>query len=142
MGGLPLINFLIPPVHLTDKKMERLTKKQKQAVTLLSKGLQTHAIADKLEVSRQTLWAWKKKQVFQKELLQLRQSQLEHVGLSLLSMGAEAVQTLRRCMKSGDASIALRAAKTVLDQLDKIAEAQQQLETIHQNMLDQNEGTN
>jgi hypothetical protein len=100
-------------------KPNRLTAKQKQAAALLANGKRSGEVAQQLNVSRSTLWAWQKKPAFQalynRELVDL----VEAIGDEVRCSQLEAMRLLRETMQDTNADLRWRieSAKLILSQL-------------------------
>ena len=90
---------------------------QMRAIHLLAAGERVTAIAEKLNVSRCQIWAWRQKPEFCVALDGEVQKFSEHSRLELQSLASKSVDALRDCLQSKNESVKLRAASAVLDRL-------------------------
>lgn len=101
--------------------MSHLTKAQEQAVLLVHSGLEINEIAKKLDVTRQTLWNWRKLPDFKERISELFMESVDARDVALFAMQSKALETLESCLSSENESVALRAAKIVMEHGEKIS---------------------
>lgn len=100
-----------------DEK-EKLTPVQMQAVGLLAFGESITSVAEKLNVSRQTVSTWLNKDTSFHEALWFRQSELWNSELRRVrAMTSKALDVLFEALESDDYKIRLAAAKTLVSTL-------------------------
>lgn len=100
-----------------DEK-EKLTPIQTQAVNLLAFGESITSVADKLNVSRQTVSGWLNKDAHFHEALWSKQYELWNGELRRVrAMTSKALDVLFEALESDDYKIRLTAAKTLISAL-------------------------
>lgn len=99
---------------------EGLTPQQEQAASLLASGIAIQDVADQLDIHRSTLWHWRQRETFQAHLNTLRKEANQDALGRLLSLQADAFETVIRLMENGNDATALKAARYVLERAGKI----------------------
>jgi hypothetical protein len=98
---------------------EKLSRKMEQAIAALLSKPTLQTAAQEVGISATTLWRWLQIQTFK---TRYRAARLEVVDAAIREVqgaATEAVETLKRNMKCGEALIEVRAAVAVLDQAIK-----------------------
>jgi len=99
---------------------EGLTPQQEQAASLLASGMAIQDVADQLDIHRSTLWHWRQRETFQAHLNTLRKEANQDALGKLLSLQADAFETVTRLMQNGSDATALKAARYVLERASGI----------------------
>lgn len=99
---------------------EGLTPQQEQAASLLTSGMAIQDVADHLDIHRSTLWHWRQRETFQAYLNTLRREAAQDALGRLISLQADALDTMVRIMENGNDATALKAARYVLEQASEI----------------------
>jgi len=94
-----------------------LTPQQEKAAALLASGQGIQAVADELGIDPATLLRWRKLPTFQAYSNKLVLELKDRIRAEQLSMGDEAIDTVRRIMTGENAGAALRAAQFVIAQI-------------------------
>ena len=106
---------------MTDEKQItiRLDDKQERALELMLDGLKDSEITQQLEVSRQTLYRWRKYDGQFMEALEERRSMLrEQAQDGLLELTEAALEAVRSALTEGDTKTRLQAAKMVFGMMN------------------------
>jgi DNA-binding CsgD family transcriptional regulator len=109
--------------HNTEREVplpEGLTPQQEQAASLLASGMAIQDVADRLDIHRSTLWHWRQRETFQAHLNTLRREAAQDALGRLISLQADALDTVTRIMENGDDTTALKAARYVLEQASEV----------------------
>ena len=96
-----------------------LTAIQEQCAMLLAAGERVSEVADKLQVSRSTIYQWNDSVTFQCFTNQLRDEVQRHTNQTLFSLAGEALSAIRQALKSGSESIRLKSAIWLLERIGK-----------------------
>lgn len=115
-GATTRHNILAATQYLADKarQKKRLSERQRNAVTLLLRGMSDQVVAAEIGVDRGTIFRWRHLPGFQRELNRQRQSLWEASAGEIQSMVGPALTILRRQLESDDPGTALRAAGVLL----------------------------
>jgi hypothetical protein len=103
---------------------EKLTFKQQRAIEALLTTCNITLAAQKVNVSRETLYRWMKNDAFYFTLQESTQLALEGLNRSLIDLGAKALFALSETLESATSSpaIKVKAAEIVLDRLLQLYE--------------------
>lgn len=96
-----------------------LTSQQEQCASLLAAGERVSVVAEKVNVSRTTIYQWHDLLTFQCFLNQLRDEVKKHMNQSLLSLTGEAISVLRQSLASENEGKRLKSAMWLLDKMSK-----------------------
>lgn len=96
-----------------------LTPQQEQCASLLAAGERVSVVAEKMNVSRTTIYQWHDLLTFQCFLNQLRDEVKKHMNQSLLSLAGEAIAALRQSLASENEGLRLKSAIWLLERLSK-----------------------
>jgi len=99
---------------------EGLTPQQEQAASLLASGMAIQDVANHLDIHRSTLWHWRQRETFQAYLNTLRTEAAQGALGRLISLQADALDTVTRIMENGNDATALKAARYVLEQASEV----------------------
>ena len=99
---------------------EGLTPQQERAASLLASGMAIQDVADQPDVHRSTLWHWRQRETFQAYLNALRKEAAQDALGRLISLQADALDTVTRIMKNGNDATVLKAARYALEQASGI----------------------
>lgn len=96
-----------------------LTPQQEQCASLLAAGEKVSVVAERVNVSRTTIYQWSDLLTFQCFLNQLRDEVKKHMNQSLLSLTGEAISVLRQSLASESEGTRLKSAMWLLDKMSK-----------------------
>jgi len=99
---------------------EGLTPQQEHAASLLTSGMAIQDVANHLDIHRSTLWHWRQRETFQAYLNTLRTEAAQGALGRLISLQADALDTVTRIMENGNDATALKAARYVLEQASEV----------------------
>ncbi len=98
------------------KDSSQISIKQERSILLLIAGLSLDAVAKKLKINPVTLWRWQQQDGYTARYRHLRRVRVEHSIASLQSLTSDAVECLRRNLKSGNYPSEVRSALGILNQ--------------------------
>lgn len=101
---------------------EKQSRTEDRAILALLAEPTLERAAKKCGIGATTLWRWLQEPEFQRQYREARRTVFEGTLLRLQSIAGEAVETLRRNLKSKNPSVEVRAALGILDQAVKAAE--------------------
>lgn len=97
-----------------------IDKKKEKALEFILQGWKETDIAEKLGVSRMTLYRWRKYDEYFIEALDERRSMMiEQATNGILELTGKAIEAIRRALTEGDLKTQLQAAKLVLQMAEK-----------------------
>ncbi len=114
-----------------------LSTKQARAIAALLSERTHAAAAESAGISERTLYSWLADATFQQHYQQARREAVLHATAQVQALCGDAIDTLQRLLMSSSPSVALGAAKTVLDlsvkaiELDDLAQRIERLEQAH-----------
>jgi hypothetical protein len=88
-----------------------LTKKQRQAVELLSQNMTFAEVMSKLGIPRRTFFSWQKKEAFKGELQKAKETRLGLNAVTIEKLGPQALAALNAGLIKGDPRIVLYVAE-------------------------------
>ena len=97
-----------------------LTPLQEQCASLLAAGERISVVAEKVQVSRTTIYQWKEVITFQCFMNQLRDEVKAHMNQTLLSLAEEALSAIRETLASDNPSLRLKAAIWLVERLSSV----------------------
>lgn len=97
-----------------------LTPTQEQAATLLASGTSITEVADKLNVSRASLYIWQKQTTFQCYFNRCCNEARSTLMGGLYGLAQEALATIKDCLQSEDEKIKLKAAIWIADKIQSV----------------------
>ena len=95
-----------------------LTAIQEQCAVMLAAGENVSAVAERLQISRTTIYQWGDLLTFQCFSNQLRDEARRVINGSLARMAAEAVEAVRQVLSSDNEGMKLKAATWILERMD------------------------
>lgn len=95
-----------------------LTATQEQCAVMLAAGENVSAVAERLQISRTTIYQWGDLLTFQCFSNQLRDEARQIINGSLARMATEAVEAVRQVLSSDNEGMKLRAATWILERMD------------------------
>lgn len=95
-----------------------LTAIQEQCAVMLTAGENVSAVAERLQISRTTIYQWSDLLTFQCFSNQLRDEARREINGSLARMAAEAVEAVRQVLSSDNEGMKLKAATWILERMD------------------------
>jgi transposase-like protein len=101
-----------------------LTPLQEQCAALLVSGEKVSAVAEKLQVSRTTIYQWGDLMTFQCYINQLHDEIIRYTNESLLGMTAEAVNVIRKSLTSENENVRLKSATWLIGKISSIGVGQ------------------
>lgn len=97
-----------------------LTATQELCASLLAAGEKVSAVAERLQISRTTIYQWGDLLTFQCFSNQLRDEVKRNINESLAGMATEAVEAIRQVLSSDNEGMKLKAATWLLERMDSI----------------------
>jgi hypothetical protein len=94
-----------------------LTAPQEKAIRLLVEGWKLVDIARELDISRRTLWQWRRAPAFREELDRYQAEALRDVRLHLTRLGTSACEALETALRGDGSQNSVTAAREVLDRI-------------------------
>jgi transposase len=101
------------------KELTNTEMRQERVIVALLSEPSIEAAAKTADVSDVTIWRWMKQPEFKARLLAARRAVVEGAIGRLQAAATEAVDTLRRNLTSGNPSVEVRAATTIIEQATK-----------------------
>lgn len=96
-----------------------LTPQQEECASLLAAGEKVSVVAEKVKVSRSTIYQWNELITFKCFLNQLRDEVKTHLNHTLLSLSGEALSVIRHSLKSENENARLKSAIWLLEKMSK-----------------------
>ena len=115
------------------------SERQRSVLPFMAAFPNTREAAQAAGVSRSTIYRWMQDEVFRKEVERLRKASAQIAQLEIQGLMLQAVQVLSEALNHEDASIRLRAARSVLQygiQLKDIQRLQSQVKDLHDALSD------
>lgn len=94
-----------------------LTPQQEKAAILLASGNSVVSVAEELNVSRGTLYEWKKLLTFQCYMNEQKQGYVDSLRGGIMNLAEEAIGAIRESLNSDNEQVRLKAAMWVADKV-------------------------